>query len=93
MNYFFPQSSEMTSSREISVCLMSGNTLSIVKLTDIKNMSANQLRKTGYAIANHVMETFDEEESENGNIILAEIERLLIKTDLCGAEKNDSLAK
>ena len=56
---------------------MSGNTMTVVRLTDIAKIPTSELQRLGQRIAVHVMETFDEEECENGNIILAEIEKKL----------------
>jgi hypothetical protein len=59
---------------EISVCITKGNSILRIRLSDVKQITdTKKLFELGREIAIHTAETLDEEENENGNILLKEI--------------------
>lgn len=80
MNYFFPKTTtmEQTQDIDVSVCITKGNTTMTIRLSDVKQITdTKKLFEIGREISIHTAETLDEEENENGNIILKEIHRKL----------------
>jgi hypothetical protein len=75
MNYFFPKTEMSESTREISVCLYKGNTITVLRLADVKDIPESELRIWGERLVNHILHTFDEEQCENADIILAAIQK------------------
>jgi hypothetical protein len=64
--------------RDIRICYMRDNTLWVVKLSQVKLMKdKDELRQLAYEIQCHVAETYDPEGCENGNLILAEIQKMI----------------
>lgn len=80
MNYFFPKPTmtEQTQDVDVVVYITRGNTMTTVRLSYVKKLTdPKELVQLRQDIGIVVAETFDEEECENGNIILEEIERKL----------------
>lgn len=81
INYFFSATEtkpKETMDIDIAVCVTRNNEMTVYRLSNIKKITDRKdLYTIGHEIANHVAESFDQEEVNNGNIILDEIQRML----------------
>ena len=80
MKFFYSKPSDEAPKLEpdVSVCMSTMDSIVVVKLSDVEKMTdTDELRKLGKQVYNHLLQTFDEEECENANIILDEIDKKL----------------
>lgn len=59
--------------KDVSVCLTSGNVMTVLRLSHVPTLSYDELRKYYRALQIHCGESWDPEECENAGIILEEI--------------------
>ncbi len=64
--------------KDVRICYTRDNILWVVNLSQVKLMKdKDELRQLAYEIQCHVAETYDPEGCENGNLILAEIQKMI----------------
>lgn len=79
-NYFFAKTQpvEETKDIDIAVYMTRGNTMTVLRLSEVKKITdRKELYELGRRVWAHVAESFDQEECENGSIIIEEIEKKL----------------
>lgn len=79
-NYFFTkaQAPEESKDTDVVIYMTRGNTMTIVRLSEVKKMTdRKELYDLWQRAWAHVAESFDQEECENGSIIIEEIKKKL----------------